>query len=220
MKSQINGEPSFAHIHIDLEAGESIIAESDAMASMAVDIDIQTKMNGNFISALLKKFLGDESFFINEYKNISNSSKRITLTQATPGNIKEMDLQNSSICLQPGAYIASTPGLQLGIRYAGLASFIAREGLFKLEVSGTGKLFYGAYGGIIEKQVVGEYIVDSGYLVAYEPHLKLSLRLAGGIISSITSGEGIVTKVTGNGKIQLQSRSLEGLASWINPHLF
>ena len=220
MKSQINGEPSFAHIHIDLEAGESIVAESDAMASMAVDIDIQTKLNGNFISALLKKFLGDESFFINEYKNISNSPKRITLTQATPGNIKEMDLHNSSICLQPGAYIASTPGLQLGIRYAGLASFIAREGLFKLEVSGTGKLFYGAYGGIIEKQVVGEYIVDSGYLVAYEPHLKLSLRLAGGIISSITSGEGIVTKVTGNGKIQLQSRSLEGLASWINPHLF
>ncbi len=220
MKSQINGEPSFAHIHIDLEAGESIIAESDAMASMAVDIDIQTKLNGNFISALLKKFLGDESFFINEYKNISNSPKRITLTQATPGNIKEMDLHNSSICLQPGAYIASTPGLQLGIRYAGLASFIAREGLFKLEVSGTGKLFYGAYGGIIEKQVVGEYIVDSGYLVAYEPHLKLSLRLAGGIISSITSGEGIVTKVSGNGKIQLQSRSLEGLASWINPHLF
>lgn len=220
MKSQINGEPSFAHIHIDLEAGESIVAESDAMASMAVDIDIQTKLNGNFISALLKKFLGDESFFINEYKNISNSPKRITLTQATPGNIKEMDLHNSSICLQPGAYIASTPGLQLGIRYAGLASFIAREGLFKLEVSGTGKLFYGAYGGIIEKQVVGEYIVDSGYLVAYEPHLKLSLRLAGGIISSITSGEGIVTKVSGNGKIQLQSRSLEGLASWINPHLF
>jgi uncharacterized protein (TIGR00266 family) len=220
MKSEINGEPSFAHIHIDLEPGESIIAESDAMSSMAVEIDIQTKMNGNFISALLKKFLGDESFFINEYKNMSNSPKRITITQATPGNIKEMVLENSSICLQPGAYIASTPGLKLGIRYAGLASFIAREGLFKLEVSGTGKLFYGAYGGIIEKQVVGEYIVDSGYLVAYEPHLKLSLRLAGGIISSITSGEGIVTKVTGNGKIQLQSRSLEGLASWINPHLF
>ena len=220
MKSEINGEPSFAHIHIDLEPGESIIAESDAMSSMAVEIDIQTKMNGNFISALLKKFLGDESFFINEYKNMSNSPKRITITQATPGNIKEMELENSSICLQPGAYIASTPGLKLGIRYAGLASFIAREGLFKLEVSGTGKLFYGAYGGIIEKQVVGEYIVDSGYLVAYEPHLKLSLRLAGGIISSITSGEGIVTKVTGNGKIQLQSRSLEGLASWIYPHLF
>ncbi len=190
------------------------------MASMAVEIDIQTKLNGNFFSALLKKFLGDESFFINEYKNISNSPKRITLTQATPGNIKEMELHNSSICLQPGAYIASSPGLHLGIRYAGIASFIAREGLFKLEVSGTGKLFYGAYGGIIEKEVVGEYIVDSGYLVAYEPHLKLSLRLAGGIISSILSGEGIVTKVTGNGKIQLQSRSIEGLASWINPHLF
>ncbi len=219
MISQINGAPSFAHIHIDLSPGESIIAEAGAMASMSSEIDMQTRFNGGFFRAILKRILGDESLFINEFFNNSNSSKRITLTQATPGDIRELDLQNSTICLQPGAFIASTPGLKLGIRYAGLASFIAREGLFKLEVTGTGKLFYGAYGGIIEKQVVGEYIVDSGHLVAYEPQLSLSLKLSGGLISSITSGEGIVTKVSGNGKILIQTRSLEGLASWINPHL-
>lgn len=219
MISQINGAPSFAHIHIDLSPGESIIAEAGAMASMSSEIDMQTRFNGGFFRAILKRVLGDESLFINEFFNNSSSNKRITLTQATPGDIREIDLQNSTICLQPGAFIASTPGLKLGIRYAGLASFIAREGLFKLEVSGTGRLFYGAYGGIIEKQVVGEYIVDSGHLVAYEPQLSLSLKLSGGLISSITSGEGIVTKVSGNGKILIQTRSLEGLASWINPHL-
>jgi uncharacterized protein (TIGR00266 family) len=220
MKSQINGAPSFAHIHIDLGPGESIVAESDAMASMSADIDMQTRWNGGFLRAVLKRVLGDESLFVNEFINNTNIPQRITLTQPTPGDIREIELNNSSICLQPGAFIAATPGLHLGIRYAGLASFIAREGLFKLEVTGTGKLFYGAYGGIIEKQVVGEYIVDSGHLVAYEPQLTLSLKLSGGIISSFTSGEGIVTKVSGNGKIQIQTRSLEGLASWINPHLF
>jgi uncharacterized protein (TIGR00266 family) len=219
MISQINGAPSFAHIHIDLSPGESIIAEAGAMASMSSEIDMQTRFNGGFFRAVLKRVLGDESLFINEFYNNSNVSQRLTLTQPTPGDIRELDLNNSTICLQPGAFIASTPGLKLGIRYAGLASFIAREGLFKLEVTGTGKLFYGAYGGIIEKQVVGEYIVDSGHLVAYEPQLSLSLKLSGGLISSITSGEGIVTKVSGNGKILIQTRSLEGLASWINPHL-
>jgi uncharacterized protein (TIGR00266 family) len=220
MKSKIDGAPSFAHIHLELNPGETVIAEPDAMASMDVDIDIKPKFNGGFFKGLLKKFLGDESLFINEFTNVSNSTKKITLVQSTPGDIREIDLNNSSYCLQPGAFIACTPGINLGVRYAGIASFIAREGLFKLEVSGTGKVFYGAYGGIIEKQVQGEYIVDSGHLVGYEPHMQLKLKLAGGIISSFTSGEGIVTKVIGNGKIQIQSRSLEGLASWVNPHLY
>lgn len=220
MKTQINGSPSFAHIHLDLEPGESIIAEADAMASMSTELEMNTRFNGGFFKGLLKKFLGGESLFINEFKNPTNSTKRITLVQATPGDIREIELNNSTLCLQPGAFIAITPGLNLGIRYAGFASFIAREGLFKLEVSGTGKLFYGAYGGIIEKQVNGEYIVDSGHLVAYDPGLKLKLKLAGGIISSFTSGEGIVTKVEGTGKILLQTRSIEGLADWVNPYLY
>jgi uncharacterized protein (TIGR00266 family) len=220
MKTQINGAPSFAHVHVDLEPGESIIAESDAMSSMSTEIEMKTRFNGGFIKGLLKKFLGDESLFINEFSNPTNSTQRITIVQATPGDIREVNLNNETICLQPGAFIAITPGLKLGIRYAGIASFIAREGLFKLEVSGTGKLFFGAYGGIVEKQVDGEYIVDSGHLVAYEPQMKLSLKLAGGLISSFTSGEGIVTKVQGKGKIILQTRSIEGLASWINPYLY
>ncbi|MCB1143578.1 MAG: TIGR00266 family protein [Leptospiraceae bacterium] len=220
MKSKIDGAPSFAHIHVDLEPGESIIAEPDAMASMDAEIEMKTRFNGGFFKGLMKKFFGGESLFINEFSNPTNSPKRITLVQATPGDIREIELNNNSYCFQPGAFIAATPGVNLGVRWAGFASLIQREGLFKLEVSGTGKMFYGAYGGIVEKEVQGEYIVDSGHLVGYEPHMTLKLKLSGGWISSFTSGEGIVTKVIGNGKIQIQTRSLEGLASWVNPHLF
>ncbi len=220
MKAQIDGSPSFAHIHIDLEPGESILVEPDAMASMSAELEMTTRFNGGFFKGLIKKFLGGESLFINEFKNPTNTTQRLTLTQPTPGNIVELDLNNSSLCLQPGAFIAGTSGLNLGIKYAGISSFLAKEGLFKIEISGTGKLFYGAYGGILEKQVNGEYIVDSGHLVGYEPHMKLKVKLAGGLISSFTSGEGIVTKVEGTGKIILQTRSLEGLADWINPYLY
>lgn len=220
MKGEIKGSPSFAHIHLDLEPGESILAEPDAMASMSAELEMDTRFNGGFFRGLAKKFFGGESLFINEFKNPTNQTLRIVLTQPTPGEIREIDLQNSSICLQPGAFIACSPSLNLGIRYAGLSSFIAREGLFKMEVSGTGKLFYGCYGGVVEKQVQGEYIVDTGHLVAYEPQLKLRLKLSGGLISSFTSGEGIVTKIEGTGKIILQTRSIEGLADWINPYLY
>ena len=122
--------------------------------------------------------------------------------------------------MQPGAYLASTDGVNLGIKWAGLVSFIAREGLFKLVASGTGKLYFGAYGGLIEHQVNGEFIVDSGHLVAYDPDIKLRLQLAGGIFSSFFSGEGLVTRLAGNGRVYLQSRSLNGLTDWINPKLW
>ena len=145
--------------------------------------------------------------------------QRVTLVQATPGEIRAEHLQDDAICLQPGAYVASTPGLKLGLRYAGLGSFIGREGLFKLLVSGTGTLWYGAYGGLLEKNVRGQYIVDTAHLVAYRPHMKLKAQLAGGIFSSFFGGEGLVTRVEGDGTIVIQTRSLSGLAGWLNPKL-
>ncbi len=216
MKFTLEGKPAFAITHVDLAPGESIVAESGAMASMDADLDMKAKFNGGFFSGLLKKFLGGESLIVNVFTNNTQAVKRVTLTQNTPGDMMLKELEGTSYCLQPGAYICSTPGVKLGVKWAGFASLIAKEGLFKLIVSGNGTVVYGAYGAMVEKIIEGEYIVDSSHLVAYEPHMKLKIQLAGGLISSITSGEGLVTRVVGSGKIILQSRSMTGLASWVN----
>lgn len=218
MEATIYG-PAFAFIDITLDPGESVIAESDAMSSMSADLDMTARFNGGFFSGLCKKFLGGESLFVNEFKNNTDGPRRVTLVQGTPGEIRSIDLTGGSICLQPGAYVASTPGLTLGLRWAGFTSFIAKEGLFKLVVSGTGRLWYGAYGGMIEKEIDGEYIVDSSHLVAYDPEIKLKLQMAGGLFSSFFGGEGLVTRLQGKGKIVVQSRSLSGLVGWLNPKI-
>ena len=219
MEARIEGRPSFCHIHVSLAPGETIIAESDAMASMAADLDVKAKLNGGLMSGLGKKFLGGESLFINEFTNATSDVKDLTLVQGLPGQVHQMELDGGAICLQPGAYVCSTPGLKLGLKYAGLGSFIGREGLFKLMVSGTGTLWYGAYGGLLEKEIDGQYIVDTSHLVAYEPEMKLKIQLAGGVFSSFFGGEGLVTRVEGKGKIVIQTRSLSGLAGWLNPKL-
>ena len=219
MKTIIEGAPSFCHIHVDLEPGETIIAESDAMATMAAELDMKAVLNGGFFSGLMKKFLGGESLFINHFTNNTTQVKRLTLAQSCPGEIHEVELNGNSICLQPGAYISSTPEVKLGLKWAGFKSWIAREGLFKLVVSGTGKLWYGAYGSLLEKEIDGEYIVDTSHLVAYDPQISLHIQLAGGLFASFFSGEGLVTRVEGKGKIIMQSRSLDGLKSWLNPRI-
>jgi uncharacterized protein (TIGR00266 family) len=220
MNIKMEGKPSFTYLQVELQPGETIVAEAGAMASMDAGLDMNAVFNGGFVNGLLKKFLGGESLFVNEFTNNTRDVRSLTLTQATPGDMLVKELNGESYCLQPGAYICSSPGIKLGVKWAGLASLIAREGLFKLIVSGHGKVVYGAYGTLIEKEVIGDYIVDTSHLVGYEPHMKLSVQLSGNIISSLTSGEGLVTRVKGSGKIVLQSRSINGLTGWVNRYLF
>ena len=219
MESVIKGAPAFAYIELDLAPGESVIAESDAMASMDADLEMTTRLNGGLFGAPVRKFLGGESFFINTFSNPTKKTRRLTLVQATPGDIRRVDLSGGGICLQPGAFISCTPGISLGVRYSGIASLIAREGLFKLFLSGNGSVWYGAYGGLVEREIKGEYIVDTSHLVAWQPDMKLKIQMSGGLISSLTSGEGLVTRVEGTGSIVLQSRSMSGLVGWLNPKL-
>ncbi|MEI7973567.1 MAG: TIGR00266 family protein, partial [Bdellovibrio sp.] len=161
-----------------------------------------------------------ESFFINYYANASSNSQHLMLSQSTPGDIVVHELRGESIYIQPGAFIARESGVRARVVWAGLASFFAGEGLFRLCFSGQGRLWYGVYGAVIEKEVVGELLVDSGHLLSYPPEIRLKLGLAGGIFSSVCSGEGLVLRLQGHAKVRLQTRSLKGLAQWLNPRFW
>lgn len=218
MHAEIVNKPSFANIVVRLKAGEKIIAEANAMTSMSSTVEIDTQWSGGVIRAILKRVFGGESMFVNAFSTLTEGEVR--LTQPMPGDIECFTLNGNTMFLQPGAFIACEPGVKLGLSYAGWRMLIGGEGLFRLKVSGVGRVWFGAYGGIFEREITSEYIVDSGHLVAYEPTVKARVGLAGGIISSFFSGEGLVTKLTGPGKIYMQSRSFGGLAAWTNAHLW
>ena len=218
MHAEIRDRPAFANIRLQLEPGDQIVAEADAMASMSSTIELSTKWSGGFIKAVLKRVFGGESMFVNTFT--TQSGGELVLTQAFPGDMECIQLKGNTMYLQPGAFIACEPGVKLGLGWAGIKMAIAREGLFRLKVSGTGRVWFGAYGGIFVREIDSEYVVDSGHLVAYEPSIGVRIGMAGGIFSSFFSGEGLVTRVTGPGRIYMQSRSFGGLAAWTNAHLY
>jgi uncharacterized protein (TIGR00266 family) len=218
MQHVIRNRPSFANVHLHLQKGDRVIAEADAMASMSTTIGMRTRLSGGLLRGLLRRGFGGESMFVNEFS--TESTGELVLTQPFPGDIECLELNGTSLFLQPGAFIACEPGVRLGLAWAGVRMAIAREGLFRLRVSGNGKVWFGAYGGIFSREVTDEYVVDSGHLVAYEPTIGLRLGMAGGLLSSFFSQEGLVTRVRGPGRVYLQSRSFGGLAAWANAHLW
>ncbi|MDF2446462.1 MAG: hypothetical protein K0S46_1698 [Moraxellaceae bacterium] len=219
MKTEIKGGDAFSYVDVALAPGETLVAESNAMSSMSADLDLKAKFNGGFFFAILRRLLVGETLFINHFSNNTQGERRLVLVQPTPGAVRCLALDNETFFLQPGAFLACSGDVKIGIRFAGLISWIAREGLFRISVSGTGTVWYGAYGALIDREIDGEYIVDTSHLVGYTPGIGLKLQLAGGIFSSLFGGEGLVTRVVGKGRIVIQARSLSGLAGWINPKL-
>ena len=217
MKCEVKYKPAFAAIFITLEPGDKITAEAGAMASMDSKITMKTEFSGGFFPALMRKFFGGESLFVNVFINETGQPLNLVLTQSVIGDIEEIDLKGREICFQPGAYIAHTPGVKMGVRWAGFASWFAGEGLFKLKIGGRGKVFFGAYGGITRKTISGQFVVDNSHLVAYEPGIKMKIGLSGSLIGSVTSGEGFINRLSGNGDIYLQSRSISGLVGFLRP---
>lgn len=220
MLETIKGGAGFSYIEAPLPKGGEVIAESGAMASMDDGIEMRTKLNGGIVGALLMKFLGKETLFVNRFFNQHDNEKKIVFTKNTPGQIQVKVLKDEVFYLQPGAFIAATKSVKFGVRWAGFSSWLGGEGLFRIKITGPGMVWFGAYGAVVEKEIDGEYLVDTGHLLSYPKSVKLKLQLSGGIFSSFFGGEGFVLRLEGKGKIQMQTRSIEGLASWLNPRFW
>lgn len=214
MNHEIKHGPSFASLHLELGKGESVRTEAGAMVAMSADMDIQTKVYGGFFRALIRKLLGGESVFQNTYTPQGDKGS-LVLSPTVPGQVVHYSLNDAPLILQASAFLASSPEIGLKTKYGGMKSMLSGEGLFLLEASGKGDLWFNAYGNIVEIDVDGEYVVDTGHIVAFEPGLKFKVTKVGGLKSTLLSGEGFVARFSGKGKLYIQSRTVPSLVGWL-----
>ena len=215
MEVNIMGNPDYGQLRVRLGPGEQFIAEGGSMAWMDSGIDSKAKLLGGFLSALIRKFTGGESLFVGEYS--TDRGGEIAFSPAQPGTVLRRTLDGDSLMLTGGSFMACTPGVELSTKFGGGRALFSGEGLFVMECSGRGEVFFNAYGSVIERKIDGSFIVDTSHVVAWEPSLSYSIQGMGGIKSTLLSGEGLVMNFSGTGTIYLQTRTMPGLASWLTP---
>jgi uncharacterized protein (TIGR00266 family) len=213
-EARILGNPDFGHLSCTLPPGEALLVESGAMAAMDDGFEVKNRLPGGFFTSMLRKLFGGESAFVGEYTHPEGGT--IEISPAFPGAVLHRSLSGEGIFLQGGAFMACTPGLELGVQFGGLKSFFSGEGAFFLNISGQGELFYNAYGAVIERVVDGSFIVDTGHVVGWEPTLDWTVRGMGGLKSTLFSGEGLVIEFSGRGKVWTQTRHLGAFAGWLS----
>ena len=212
-KYEFAAKPDFGFVTVNLNAGETIKVEASAMATMDTNINMKTKMKGG-----LGRMLSGENLFINEF-TAENGPGEIGIAPGSPGDIEHVYLENETIFLQNSGFVACSPDLKVETKWQGLMKgFFNSDGLFLIKVSGTGDLFFSTYGAMIPIDVDGEYICDNSFMVAFTEGLDYNVEKLGSYKSLFFSGEGLVSRFRGQGKLWMQTRQVPAFGSWIWPY--
>lgn len=213
--------PSFTALVFYLKQGQSVVAEKGAMMYMHRTIEIKTSgRKGGLLKGIMTSALGGESFFVNTF-TATQGPGELALVGPTMGDVRNIDVSRQGMILQSGAYLASSPEVNLDTKWQGLKGFLSEKDFVMLHASGPGNVWTSSFGGIIEMNLrQGEVLsVDTGHLVAFPDNMQFSVRRVGGWKSTILSGEGLVSDLVGPGKILMQTRHLPAFVQALIPYL-
>ena len=217
-------------VEVELDRGETIIAEAGAMNWMEDDIVYEAKMGdgsnqdeglmGKLLSAG-KRALSGESLFLTHFTNTSNSKRRVAFAAPYPGHILPIDLaqMGGELLCQKDAFLCAALGTELSIAFTRKlgAGFFGGEGFILQHLRGDGMAFVHAGGAVIKKELNNEVLrVDTGCLVAFSSSVDYEIEMTKGLKSMLFSGEGLfLATLRGTGIVYLQSLPFSRLADRI-----
>ncbi|ABK44334.1 protein of unknown function DUF124 [Magnetococcus marinus MC-1] len=215
-------------VEVELDPGETVIAEAGTMCYMEENISFETKMGDGsqadegFLGGLLsigKRALTGESIFMTHFSNRGSVKRRVAFAAPFPGKIIPLDMRQlpeQTLYCQRDAFLCAALGTQVSIAFSRRlgAGFFGGEGFILQKLVGDGMAFIHAGGVIVEKKLENQRLrVDTGCLVGFTPGIDYNIEAAGGMKSMIFGGEGIfLTTLAGTGTVWLQSLPFANLA--------
>ncbi len=215
-------QPDSAIAHVTLDAGEELVAEAGSMIAMSGSINTSTTMRqgkDRGIMGGLKRMLVQESLFLSVFRSPNNGGE-VFLAPSLMGDICVYEVTGNELIVQAGSYLASTKNIDIDIDFQGFKSFFSGESVLWLTVNGYGKVLLSSFGSIYEIPVDGEYIVDTGHIVAFEKSLSFSIAKPGSSwLSAWLGGEGLICRFRGHGKVYCQTHNSTAFGSLIGSQL-
>ena len=218
MKYEIKYKPSYAMLVVTLDQGETITAEAGAMTYMDPNIEARTrKREKSLLQSIGLSLIGGQSFWVNDY-TAANGPGQAAFAAAPVGDVETIEVKpDQGYIIQKSAYIASTSGIDLDVKWEGFSRGLFGQGLFMLKVTGSGTLFINTFGAI-DKHTLNQgqkLVVDNFHLVAFSDTCTYRVTQFGGLKETLLGGEGLVTEITGPGDVHIQTKNLREFVEWL-----
>lgn len=225
-------------VEVELDPGETVIAEAGAMLYMEDGIQFATKMGdgseasssvlGKLFQAGSRWIMG-ESLFMTHFTNRGGrgpaGKSRVAFSAPYPGTIVPVQLSQmhrSELLVQKDAFLCAALGTKISIAFNKKlgSGLFGGEGFILQKLQGDGMAFIHAGGTIIQRQLNNETLrVDTGCIVGFESTVNYDIERAGGLKSMIFGGEGIfLATLSGTGKVWLQSMPVRKLIQALMPN--
>ncbi|KAK6379030.1 hypothetical protein LTS17_006733 [Exophiala oligosperma] len=198
-------------ITIQLAMGCPLTAKPGAMIAMSPSVTLK----GAFKFSMKKMLIGGEMAH-----STFTGPGELLLAPSTLGDLAMLRLSGSETwSVGRDAFLACTQGVIKEYKHQSFSkAMFSGEGLFVYKMSGTGLLWMSSFGAILRKDLIeGErYIIDNGHLVAWNCKYVLERVASGGIISGLSSGEGLVCKFSGPGTVYMQTRNPTAFSAYMS----
>lgn len=220
-------------VEVELDPGETVIAEAGTMMYMEEGIEFDTKMgdgsnpSAGFFDKLLSagsRVIAGESAFITHFTNRGFGKRHVAFSAPYPGTIMPINLALSgySIIAQKNAFLCAALGTKITItlnKRLG-AGLLGGEGFILERLEGDGMAFLHSCGTVIERRLNNETLrVDTGCIVAFEPQIDYDIQMAGSLKSSLFGGEGLfLATLRGTGRVWLQNMPIRKLIRELTPN--
>ncbi len=215
MQYEIQGKPYPVAV-LTVAPEETILCQKGAMSWMTPNMEMQTKGGG--LGKMFTRAFSGEAMFQNQY-TAKGGTGMLAMASAVPGEIMAVQITpEKSIIAQKSSFLASEVGVSFEMffqkKIAG--GFFGGEGFIMQKFSGNGMLFLEIDGSVVAYDLAAgqSMMVDTGNLAAMESTCSLTVETVKGVGNMLLGGEGFFnTKITGPGRIWLQTMPISGLAN-------
>lgn len=220
-------------VEIELDPGETVIAEAGSMMYMDSNITFDTKLgdgsqaNQSVLNKLLSagsRVITGESLFVTHFSNSGHSKQRVAFSAPYPGKIvaMELDALGGTLIVQKDGFLCAAFGTKISLHFNRRlgSGLVGGEGFILQKLEGSGRAFVHSGGTVIERKLQNEeVIVDTGCIVGFTPGIDFNVKAAGNLRSMVFGGEGIfLATLRGTGTIWLQSMPIRKLVQALSPY--
>ena len=214
-------------LHVSMQQGEAIYCESNAMVMSEQNLEVGGKLRGGIFQAFMRKFTSGESLFQQQIKAVKGAGECL-LSPNLDGDMQILEVGQRQYILSDGSFVAATEHTMIKAKVQsniGGALFGGTGGFVVMETSGQGQVCISGSGTLLELEITpeqGEVTIDNGHVAAWDASLNYNIGIpssgsgfVGNIMNSLTSGEGLVIKFRGQGKVIVCSRNRASYLQWL-----